>query len=61
MVYFILIRGFPDSLVGKESACNAEDPSSISGSGRSGGEGIGSTGVKGQGQQVPEEPERLLP
>ena len=32
--------GFPDSLVGKESACNAGDPSSIPGSGRSTGEGI---------------------
>ena len=30
-----------DSSVGKESACNAGDPSSISGSGRSAGEGIG--------------------
>ena len=28
------------SSVGKESACNAEDPSSIPGSGRSAGEGI---------------------
>ena len=34
-------QGFPDSSVGKESACNAEDPGSISGSGRSPGEGIG--------------------
>ena len=33
--------GFPDSSVGKESACNARDPSSIPGSGRSHGEGIG--------------------
>ena len=33
--------GFPDSLVGKESACNAGDPGSIPGSGRSAGEGIG--------------------
>ena len=33
--------GFPDSSVGKESACNAGDPSSIPGSGRSTGEGIG--------------------
>ena len=33
--------GFPDSSVGKESACNAEDPSSIPGSGRSAAEGIG--------------------
>ena len=30
---------FPDSSVGKESACNAEDPSSIPWSGRSAGEG----------------------
>ena len=30
-----------DSSVGKESACNAGDPGSISGSGRSAGEGIG--------------------
>ena len=33
--------GFPDSSVGKESACNAGDSSSIPGSGRSAGEGIG--------------------
>ena len=32
---------FPDRSVGKESACNAGDPSSIPGSGRSAGEGIG--------------------
>ena len=32
---------FPDSSVGKESACNAGDHSSIPGSGRSAGEGIG--------------------
>ena len=36
-----LKEGFPDSSVGKESACNAEDPSLIPGSGRSAGEGIG--------------------
>ena len=30
-----------DSLAGKESACNAGDPGSIPGSGRSSGEGIG--------------------
>ena len=35
------LSGFPHSLVGKESACNAEDPGSIPGSGRSTGEGIG--------------------
>ena len=34
-------RGFPDSSVGKEYACNAGDPGSIPGSGRSTGEGIG--------------------
>ena len=33
--------GFPHSSVGKESACNAGDPCSIPGSGRSPGEGIG--------------------
>ena len=33
--------GFPDSSVGKESACNAEDPGLIPGLGRSPGEGIG--------------------
>ena len=33
--------GFPDSSVGKESACNAGDSSSIPVSGRSTGEGIG--------------------
>ena len=31
---------FPDSSVGKESTCNAGDPDSIPGSGRSAGEGI---------------------
>ena len=31
--------GFPGDLDGKESACNAEDPGSISGLGRSPGEG----------------------
>ena len=33
--------GFPDSSVGKESACNAGDPGSIPGLERSAGEGIG--------------------
>ena len=32
---------FPDSSVGKESACNAGDPRLIPGLGRSAGEGIG--------------------
>ena len=35
------MRGFPHSSVGKESACNAGDPGSIPGSGRSAGKGIG--------------------
>ena len=35
--------GFPDTSVGKESACNAGDPSSFPGLGRSLGEGIGYT------------------
>ena len=35
------IEHFPHSSVGKESACNAGDPGSILGSGRSAGEGIG--------------------
>ena len=34
-------EGFPDSLVGKESTCNAGNPSSIPGSGRSPGERLG--------------------
>ena len=33
--------GFPDNSAGKESTCNAGDPSSIPRSGRSTGEGIG--------------------
>ena len=37
-----LIPGFfPDSLVGKESACNARDPGQIPGLRRSPGQGIG--------------------
>ena len=34
-------EGFPGSSAGKESACNAGDPGSIPGLGRSAGEGIG--------------------
>ena len=37
------LRGFPDMAVGKEFACNAEDPGLIPGLGRSLGEGIGYT------------------
>ena len=33
--------GFPDSLVGKESSCNAGNPGLIPGLGRSPGQGIG--------------------
>ena len=33
-------QGFPDSSVDRESACNAGDPSSILGSGRSAGDGV---------------------
>ena len=40
-ILFTLKSGFPDSSAGKESTCNAEDPSLIPGSGRSAGEGIG--------------------
>ena len=36
-----MVWGFPHSSVGKESTCNAGDPGSIPGSGRSPGEGIG--------------------
>ena len=36
-----LLRGFPGGSAGKESACNAGDPGSIPGSGRSPGKGIG--------------------
>ena len=40
--YLALFRkGFPDSSVGKESACNAGDPGLIPGLGRSPGEGMG--------------------
>ena len=35
------LEGFPDSSVGKESACNAGDPGSIPGLGRPTGEGKG--------------------
>ena len=39
--WFTVNYGFPGSSVGKESACNAGDPSLIPGSGRSAGEGTG--------------------
>ena len=37
----LLTMVFPDSSVGKETTCNAGDPGSIPGSGRSAGEGVG--------------------
>ena len=40
-ITFHLSSGFPDSSVGKESACDSGDPSSTPGLGRSFGEGIG--------------------
>ena len=39
-VYLYMSLGFPHSSVGKESSCDARDPGSIPGSGRSTGEGI---------------------
>ena len=36
-----ILPGFPDSSVGKESACNTGDPGSIPELGRFSGEGIG--------------------
>ena len=36
-----VLTGFPGGSDSKESACNARDPGSISGSGRSSGEGNG--------------------
>ena len=37
----IISTSFPDRSVDKESTCHAGDPGSITGSGRSAGEGIG--------------------
>ena len=41
LVFLVFSSGFPDSSVGKESACNAEDTVLIPGLGRSAGEGLG--------------------
>ena len=38
---FYFLVGFPDSSIGEETGCNARDPSSVPGLGRSPGEGIG--------------------
>ena len=40
-MFILLFGGFPGNPAGKESACNAGDPSLIPGVGRSTGEGIG--------------------
>ena len=40
-MHLCVTKSFPDSSVGKESACNAGDISLIPGLGRSAGEGIG--------------------
>ena len=40
-VTYLCLKGFPDSLVGKESTCNAGEAGLIPGSGRSPGEGTG--------------------
>ena len=40
-LHFMHKKGFLDSSVGKESACNGGDPGSIPGLGRPAGEGIG--------------------
>ena len=39
--YIYIYIGFPGSSAGKESTCNAGNPDSIPGWGRSSGEGIG--------------------
>ena len=41
LCFVFCILGFPDSSAGRESACNAGDPSSIPGSGSTPGQGIG--------------------
>ena len=41
VVKAMVFLGFPDCSASKESACNAGDPNSIPGSGRSAGEWIG--------------------
>ena len=41
MVFPVVMNGFPESSVGKESTCNAGDPNSIPGLARSPEEGIG--------------------
>ena len=41
VLLFLKLRGFPGASDGKESACSAEDPGSVPGSGRCPGEGNG--------------------
>ena len=61
---YIKTRGFPESALGKESACNAGDPSLIPGWGRSTGDRIGyplqyswASLVAGLVKNLPEMPE----
>ena len=46
------LMGFPDGSAGKESTCNAGNPGSIPGSGRSPGEGEGYT-LQYSGWRIP--------
>ena len=41
LIFVSCAEGFPGSSAGKESTCNAGDPGSIPGLGRSAGKGIG--------------------
>ena len=41
IIFYWFKGGFPDGSIGKEYACNAGDPGSIPGLGRSAGEGVG--------------------
>ena len=60
-IYNKNIMGFPHNSVSKESACNAGDPGSIPGSGRSPGEGNGNPYSSILAWRIPwtEEPGRL--
>ena len=61
MQYYYLIDGLPWGLNGKESACNAGDPSWIPGSGRFPGEGNGHSTILAWKIPWTEEPGRLQP
>ena len=53
-IHTYILLGFPGSSAGKESTCNAGDPGSSTGLGRSPGEGIGSVflGFRGHGKPL---------